>query len=145
HSRLWLSRPWVFFVVVLTWSWLCWILAETLGNGIQTPLGAGLGLLGLLGPMLGGIVFTVVTQDSQGRRDYWRRIMDPTRIDARWYAVILLIVPLLMGLTAGLEFLLGGTIEPFVQAIDPLLAQPASILPFVLGIFFLGPFPEELG
>lgn len=144
-SNPWLSSPWLFFLTVFAWSWLFWISAAVLGMGITTPVGAVLGLLGLLGPMLGGIGYTVVTRDHVGRQEYWRRIIDPKRIGARWYLVIVLFVPVLMSLATGLDLLSGGSAAPFEQAVASFLSRPLSILPFALGIFFLGPFPEELG
>jgi hypothetical protein len=42
-----------------------WILAAVLRTSVQTTLGQMLLLLGLLGPMLGGIGFTYLTQDKE--------------------------------------------------------------------------------
>ena len=140
-----LSSPWLFFVLVLGWSWLFWIPAAVLGISIRTAFGAVLGLFGLLGPMLGGIGFTYLTQGKEGRRDYWLRIIDLKRISVGWYLVIFLFVPVLMALTAYLDILSGGSTAPFENAAAPFLSAPLSIIPFALGIFFIGPFPEELG
>lgn len=140
-----LSSPWLFFVVVLGWSWLFWIPAAVLEISFQTTMGAVMGLLGLLGPMLGGIVFTYLTQDKQGRREYWSRIIDLKRIRARWYLVIFLLVPVLMAIAVALDLLSGGNVAIFEKTAAPFLSTPLSIIPFALGIFFIGPFPEELG
>jgi membrane protease YdiL (CAAX protease family) len=140
-----LSSPWLFFVVVLGWSWLFWIPAAVLGISIQTTAGEVLGLLGLLGPMLAGIGFTYLTQGKEGRRDYWSRIIDLKRIRAKWYLVIFLLVPVLMTLTALLDLLSGGSLAAFEEAAAPFISEPWSLIPFVLNTFFIGPFPEELG
>lgn len=145
HASHGLESPWLFFVTVFAWSWLFWIPAAALGMGTTTAVGAAFWALGGLGPMLGGIVWTSVTRDKQGRREYWLRIIDPTRIGARWYLIIFLLVPVLMSITAGLDLLSGGSTAPFASRFAPYLAQPVSLLPFALGTFFLGPFPEELG
>jgi len=145
RSTPWRYSPWLYFVTVIAWSWLFWIPAATLGKSATTAVGAALWALGGLGPMLGGIIWTYATSDSQGRHEYWRRIVDPTRIGARWYLVMFLLAPVLMSITAGLDLLSGGNTAPFATRFTPFLAQPVTLVPFALGIFFLGPFPEELG
>jgi membrane protease YdiL (CAAX protease family) len=135
---------WFFFIVVFAWSWLFWIPAVAL-NGTETLAGAVLAVLGLLGPMVGGILCTYLTQGTEGRRDYWRRIIDARRIGARWYLVIVLFAPILMGITFGLVLLSGGNTAPYARAFAIHLPTLLSILPFALYIFFAGPFPEELG
>ena len=52
-------------------------------------MGRTLLILGLLGPMLCGIVFTYMTRGAEGRREYWNRVFDPRRIGAGWHIVIL--------------------------------------------------------
>jgi membrane protease YdiL (CAAX protease family) len=140
-----LSGPWPFFVFVLCWSWLFWMPAAVLGISIQTTLGAVLGVLGLLGPMLGGIGFTCFMQGKEGWRDYWQRIIDFKRISGRWYLVIFLFVPVLMASAVYLDILSGGSVALFEKALAPFLSAPLSLVPFALAIFFAGPFPEEFG
>ena len=41
--------------------------------------------LGGLGPAVAAILLTYLTQDREGRRDYWRRIVDFRRIPLKWY------------------------------------------------------------
>jgi hypothetical protein len=59
-----LNRLWLFFILVFCWTWFFWILAAAFGTSVQTASGKSLLLLGLLGPMLGGIGFTYLTQDK---------------------------------------------------------------------------------
>ncbi|MFZ1040621.1 MAG: CPBP family intramembrane glutamic endopeptidase [Anaerolineales bacterium] len=140
-----IASPWFFFIVTLAWSWFFWIPAAVLGISVQTRPGAILGLLGLLGPMLSGIILTYLTQDKEGQRDYWTRIIDLKRITAKWYLFIFLFVPVLMTVTAILDLFSDGSLAPFEKAFAPFVTQPLSIIPFMLSIFFIGPFPEELG
>jgi membrane protease YdiL (CAAX protease family) len=140
-----LSSPWVYFAGVLGWTWFFWILAIVLGLSTNTAPGMLLALLGLLGPLVGGITLTYLTQGKEGRHDYWVRIFDPRRIPARWYLVIFLLVPALMGLAALLDILTGGSLVPFQEAVAPFLTRPMALIPFALSVFFLGPFPEEFG
>jgi len=95
--------------------------------------------------MIGGIAFTYLTKDKEGRRDYWSRIFNPARIPAKWYLVIFLLMPVLMGVAVLLDLLTGGSIAPFEETIRPFLVQPVMLIPFALSVFLVGPFPEEFG
>jgi membrane protease YdiL (CAAX protease family) len=139
-----LSSPWLFFVAVFGWTWLFWILAALLGQGMNTAAGAVLLLLGVLGPMMGGIGFTYLTRDKEGRRDYWRRIIDFKRIGVRWGLVILLFVPVLTAIAALLDLLLGGSGGAWGEVIVNFLSKPWAIIPSAL-FSSLIPFIEELG
>ena len=141
------ASPWLFFIVVFAWSWSFWIAAAVLGLSARTLSGQGLELAGLLGPMLGGIAFTYLTQGSQGRRDYWRRIVDARRISASWYAVILLFAPVLWGLAALVDMATGNAValSQIGHAMSSAVATPASALSLLLWTLLFGPIPEELG
>src|SRR5574340_1801998 len=93
-----LSSPWTFFAVTFAWTWLFWLLAAGLGVGMADAAGGPLLGLGILGPMLAGIGFTYLTRDREGRRDYWRRLVDVKRIRFRWCLTIFLFVPILIGI-----------------------------------------------
>jgi membrane protease YdiL (CAAX protease family) len=138
------SSPWVFFGLALGWSWLFWILAILLGLSLETPLGAILGLLGLLGPMVAGIISTYLTHDNEGRRDYWLRLIDLKRIGTRWYLVIFLFVPVLFILAILFDILSGGSGAAWEESALQIFVAPWRIIPFALSIFFVGPL-EELG
>ena len=140
-----LSSPWLFFVLVLGWSWLFWIPIALLGQGVELTI-AKLGFaIGGLGPMLGGIGFTYLTQGKEGRRDYWLRIINLKRIGGQWYLVIFLFVPVLTVLASLLDILLGGGGATLEKSAVHILQEPLAIIPFALSIFFIGPFIEELG
>jgi membrane protease YdiL (CAAX protease family) len=111
---------------------------------METAAGLVLVLLAALGPMVMGIAFTYLTRNRDGRRDYWKRIIDFKRIPARWYLVIFLFVPILNGLAALLDVLIGGTGATWGETALNALTNPASI---ILSILFatLFPFIEELG
>lgn len=142
HARS--SRPWLFFAVTLGWSWLFWIPAAFSGRGLDSPVITVMFILGGLGPPLAGVGLTYLTKDREGRRDYWRRVVDFRRIRVRWYAVILLTFPLLMVLAAALDALLGGEAIR-LEAAALLFGQPLSFLAFTVFILLFGPLPEELG
>ncbi len=142
-----IASPWSFFVFVFCWTWFFWILAAAWGISAQSPLGIALMIVGLLGPMLGGISFTYLTQDAEGWREYWSRIVDPKRIPARSYPIIFLFVPCLMAIAVLLDIALNGNavLTQIGERVSPFIAAPSTIVPFLLRAVVFGPFPEELG
>ncbi len=139
-----LSHPWFFFSLAFGWSWLFWILAILLGLSLKTTGGILLGLLGLLGPMVGGITATYLTHSKEGRRDYWLRIIDFRRISVRWYIAIFLFVPVLIALAVVFDILSGGSGAGWEESALQIFAAPWTIIPFALSIFLIGPM-EEFG
>ncbi len=142
-----LSNLWLFFVVVFCWTWFFWIAAAALGVSAQSALGIVLEVLGLLGPMLGGIGFTYFTQSKESWREYWSRIIDPKRVRPKWYLIIFLFVPGLFAVAVLLDVASSGSAALVLirERVAPFLSAPSTIVPFVLGVFIYGPFPEELG
>ncbi len=142
-----LASPWPFYVFVFCWTWSFWILAAASGISAQSALGIALVVVGLLGPMLGGIGFTYLTHDNEGRYEYWSRIVDPKRIPLRWYLVIFLFVPCLMAIAVLVDLALNGNVvvAQIGQRVSPFIAAPFTIVPFLLRVITYGPVPEELG
>lgn len=141
-----LSSLWLFFVVVFGWTWFFWILAAASGISAQSPLGAALEVLGVLGPMLGGIGFAYFTQSKESWLQYWSRIIDPRRVRARWYLVIFLFAPGLYAVAVLLDAAWGGHAALLTsERVTPFLSAPPTMVPFLLGVFIYGPIPEELG
>lgn len=139
-----LSSPWIYFAATFAWTWSLWILALLLGLSMDTAAGFAMLLLGVLGPMVTGIGFTYLTYGQEGRRDYWRRVIDFRRIGARWYLVILLFAPILNVLAALLDMLLGGIGATWGDAALNFVVAPLSIIPSILFATLI-PFIEELG
>ncbi len=137
----------LFFVLVFCWTWSFWIGAAASGASAQSISGMALIVLGLLGPMLGGITFAYFTLDHEGWREYWVRIIDARRIPARWFLVVLLFVPCLMALAVLIDLLLSGdaVLTQIGKRATPFLAAPLSVAPFLLHVLVYGPLPEELG
>jgi membrane protease YdiL (CAAX protease family) len=141
------AKPWLFFVLTFSLSWAFWIPSAALSRrGTTFPLGI-LFFLGGFGPSICGVIMTYRTRDRDGRRDFWRRTLDFRRIGGRWYALILLIFPLLAALSVLVEALMGGDAPSF-----PYLAAIAAA-PWVLlylpviavQVALCGPISEELG
>jgi len=139
-----LSSPWVFFAATFTWTWLFWILAILLGLNMDTTAGVALLLLGVLGPMVTGIVFTYLTYDKKDRRNYYQRIIDFKRVGVKWYLIILLFVPILNFLASIIDVLLGGSGITWGESMLNFFVDPVSIIPSIFYAFLI-PFIEELG
>lgn len=138
------SNPWIYFVVTFAWTWLIWITGIVQGVTAESAEGLIVAFLGVIGPMVTGIGFTYLTRDREGRRDYWKRVVDFKRVSAKWYLVILLFVPALNILSALLDKLAGGSGAGLGESLLNVAANPFGL---VMSFLFasLIPFIEELG
>ncbi len=128
------------------WTWFFWIVASLLATSIWRPPAVYLFVLGGLGVPLGGIAMTRLTHGVDGLRDLARRIVDPTRITGRWWAVILLFFPALTLLAGAIARATGATQQPFdLSGIVQHLAHPASLATMIAFTLIIGPLPEEIG
>ena len=90
----------------------------------------------VFGPSVIGVALTAHFQGRSGVMSLWRRATR-WRVDVRWYAVVLLLLPVLI--------LVAGAVQS-AQAGGTLLAASASVWPvIILGSLALGPLGEELG
>ncbi|MEA5389246.1 hypothetical protein VB779_21040 [Haloarculaceae archaeon H-GB11] len=104
-----IGRWWVYLAVAVGGTWLFWLPAIALGLRFDSAVGLVLLLVGLAVPGVVGIAFVYIVYDERGRADFWNRIVNPRRVGLRWLVVILL-VPVGIGVLAGLaDLLLGGT------------------------------------
>ena len=135
---------WIFFTLTYILTWVFWVPLALSGQDVRVgPLMIAL-VLGGFGPSIAGIIMTYRTQDREGRRDFWKRSINFKQIRAGWYAVIVLIFPLVYGLAILLDMLLGGT-PPGAEAIAQIVAQPASLIIMLLMTLIMGPLAEEFG
>jgi len=88
-----------------------------LSRGTYTSPATLLFYLGGTGPPLAGITLPYLTKEQEGRSDYWQRLIEFKRIGVGWYAVILLIVPILTVLAILLDILAGGSGAQFYQVL----------------------------
>jgi membrane protease YdiL (CAAX protease family) len=138
------SNPWLFFGATFAWTWAFWGLGILLKISLESTFGFGLLFLGVLGPLVTGIGFTYLTKNQAGRRDYWRRTVDVRRIGLKWLLILLLFVPVLNGLAALIDVVLGGTGAVWGETLVNAASNPFGL---VLSAIFatLIPFIEELG
>jgi membrane protease YdiL (CAAX protease family) len=136
---------WGFVAFSHGWTWFFWMLAGFVGVSIWRPPALFLFIIGGLGVMLGGVVMTGLLRGADGLRDLGRRIIDPTRIAARWWAVVLLFFPVLT-LLAGLLSVALGDRQPFdLPGLAQRVANPAALVATIGFTFVIGPLPEEIG
>jgi len=139
-----LANPWIYFAATCLWTWLLWGIAIVTKGSMESGEGIGLLLLGVAGPMVTGIAFTYLTRDKEGRRDYWKRVIDFKRIGLKWFLVILLFVPAMHIVAALLDVLIGGGGTTWGEAARGVVENPLSIIASILFASLI-PFIEELG
>ncbi len=137
-----------FFLLTFTLSWMIWI--PMAASGLEINLSGGkvstliFLMIGAFSPSIIGILMTYRTSDKAGRLDFWRRVIDFRRISFGWYGIILLLFPVIMGLTFFIESMLGGDIPP-LESVLQTLNQPYALLVFLITMLIGGPLAEELG
>lgn len=133
----------LFFVFTLTATYIAYFSIVFAGWSPYEAPGLFLFLIGGSAPSWVGILFVLFSYDREQRRAYFRRLL-PRLIPGRWWAIILLVFPLLIAIVYALELLLGGSL-PGMELLKAYIAQP-SLLPLaiLLGLGS-GPIPEEFG
>ncbi len=137
----------LFYLVVFCWSWSFWIVAAAFKISVLAPLGRALLLLGVLGPMAGGIGFARFSDGGRRWTQYWSRLADPRRIGPKWWPVVLLFVPVLAAAAVLLAEVSGDTLaRPMAGfAVARSFADLSTAMAFLFGLLVQGPVPEELG
>jgi membrane protease YdiL (CAAX protease family) len=133
-----------FFALAFGLSWACWIPAAFAPAGIDSMGARWLTYAGSLGPAAAGITLVYWTCDEQGRRDYWLRVTQWSRIRPRWLLPIFLLYPLVTALASLIERAVTGG-NPKVGLAATALSDPLSAVAFSAWVLLLGPLPEELG
>ena len=141
HQKL--PFPWLFLALTFAISWALWIAAALSGKSTAELPTAPLYLLGGFGPSIAAILLLSLRSDPQTRRDFWRRVIDFSRIRPLWYLLIFLMIPLVTVAAYGFDILLGG--GPYSFPIAAMLAQPAVLIGTLILSIVAGPLSEELG
>jgi membrane protease YdiL (CAAX protease family) len=139
------GNVWIFMLVAFGFSWLFWIPDALIAQNIwQAPEGlksflAGPFNLGPWGPLFAAIAVTYMYQGSTGVKELLKRGL-MIRL-GKWWLVILILFPVLIGGSLFLAIALGDPLPEF-----PALAQPFTLPIALIFIFFLGgPLQEEFG
>ena len=137
------SNVWVFLLIAYGFSWLFWIPEALIAKniwiapeGIKNILALN---LGAWGPLLAAIVVTFIYQRGAGLKELLKRGF-MVRL-GKWWWVVLLTFPILIGGALALSILFGNPAPEFTA-----LAQPIGLPIALVWIFFLGgPLQEEFG
>ena len=136
--------PWLYLLLAYGLTWLFWIPIALTRQDYQTsPALLAIFFLGVFGPGIAGIVMTYREQGREGGRDFWRRVFDFRRIRIKWYALILLLFPVLHLISIATNHWLGGD-PPEFAFIKEAMAMPAGLL-IVAILYLLQSALEELG
>lgn len=139
------GNVWVFTFVAFGFTWLFWIpdaliaqniwqAPEELKNFLAGPLNPG-----AWGPLIAALAVTFMYQGRAGVKDLLKRGL-MTRL-GKWWWVILLLFPVLIGGSLFLAVALGEPLPEF-----PALENPITLPIALIFIFFLGgPLQEEFG
>jgi membrane protease YdiL (CAAX protease family) len=138
--------PWRFTVLTFAISWGLWGLIAASGSGLDGGLVVGLAyVLGGFGPTIAALVLVRRRRSGASWADLSARLFEVERVRARWWAVILLLYPVVV-LSA---YLVGGLAFPGTVGLpgsSGLLSQTTSLLVLnVLFILVVGPVSEEPG
>ncbi|HUZ17838.1 MAG TPA: CPBP family intramembrane glutamate endopeptidase, partial [Spirochaetia bacterium] len=131
------SFPWLFFAVTFGLSWVLWVPFVVSGREVSLFAIAG----GAFAPTFAGI-FLISLRGN--RRDFWNRVVSFRRIGGRWYAVIVLLFPVIVALSLFIDFCIGGSLYSLKSAVSTVI-HPVSLLTFIVMMLMGGPLAEELG
>jgi membrane protease YdiL (CAAX protease family) len=131
------SFPWLFFVLTFGLSWALWLPFVVSGREVSLFAIAG----GAFAPTVSGILLAWLCGNS---RDFWKRVVSFRSIGGKWYAVVFLLFPVLVGLSLFIDFCVGGTFYS-LQSAAATLTHPIALLSFVVMMLVGGPLAEELG
>jgi uncharacterized protein len=137
-----------FFIRTFALSWLVWIPAAFTGQkAMEFPTVLLYGLGGFA-PTIIGLRMLYRTAPLDLRRSFWHRLVDFKAIRPGWYAMVVLIFPVITGAAMLINTLLGGEQPGMMQwkqiAADPRMLVVSLLMSLVITLF-LGPLSEELG
>lgn len=125
-------------------GWLFWIPAGLLQQNVMSFPTLLLHTLGGFSPSVAGIIMMARLNDREGRRDFWRRVIDFRRVGMAGVLSIFLFFPTVALGSILISNLLGFP-PPELPAIEAISAQPAVLISMLAFGLLTGPLSEELG
>lgn len=138
------AQAWTFITLALGWTWIFLLPAVPLSLSGRVVAVNVLRVLAGIGPAVVAIGLLLFRDSRKEREDYWQRLIGIRPVPPVWWGISLLTVPVLTGLAALIDQLLGGWGWQ-LEAAERFIKNPLSIIPFLLFILVFGPLPEELG
>lgn len=134
----------VFLALTFALSWACWIPAAVFGSNFQGSAWGIPFLLGGFGPSAAAVILVYRNKEKDERREFWRRVFSFRRVSGKWYAILLLLFPLVTALSFLISFLLGNPL-PIFETLAQIREVPVTLVGMVLLGILTGPLSEELG
>lgn len=131
------SRLKEFFLMTFAFSWLIYAPGALEGLrvvnlGLSDTILTILNVVGGMGPSLSAMVLVYRSGGRSGVIDLLRRGIDPRGIPARWWAVLLLVFPVLGLTSVFLDYLVTGAVPEI-----PLFTRPLMVLAYLIGGFIV--------
>lgn len=139
-----LSHIALFLGITFGWSWGFWALPVMVHSGIDLPASlvdyATSGTPAPWGPLIGALAVALVRGGPRGMLDLLRLGLR-VRIGWRWWLIVLLLFPVLIGGSLLAGWLAGAEITASEAMVNPVMIPVA----FVIILFTGGPLQEEFG
>lgn len=137
-------KPYKYWSIVLTITWITGLLAayfsyhESLSS-LQIPFI----LAGMLTPFIVSLFMIYGSKSNELKNDFKNRLFNLKSVKPKYWAFILLIVPITVLLATSISLLFGQPLEQFLLA--PELAASGAEMVIILIMLILAPTFEELG
>ncbi len=138
------SNVWLFFISVYVLSALLILPVILSGKGMASTLNTALVAVFTFVPSLLGILFTYLTKDAEGRRDFWRRAFRWPRGNTKMALLGLVIMPAIVVTSYLVSSAISGTPITLAYAAE-LLTNWKSLLMYLFVELTFGALSEELG
>jgi membrane protease YdiL (CAAX protease family) len=144
HSRIPTKPFWSFMILTYLISWAFWIPVALSGQDVNQSNFLIPYALGGFGPSIAGIIMVYKNNEKQGRRDFWRRVVDFKRISTGWYLFIFLIFPFLFATAFMINSLQRAALPNFAM-MEKITSKPLLLIGIIVTGILTGPLSEELG
>lgn len=135
------SGPWRFFVLATGFTWLFWVPDALAKRGVFPDTAwTNLGFVGAFGPLVAALYLVARESGRAGVRQLLKKGLDH-RFAVTWWAIILLLFPLLIGVASAGSIAVDGVVPP--SEAEGLYRY--LLLVFLSVMFTSGPFQEEFG
>lgn len=135
HTATLKQSPWIFFAFVFALSVPLWIIGAMTGQLL--PLGLPFGSLMAFNPLIAAALLVYRREGRAGVSELLRKSVDPRRISARWLAIAILLMPVILVFEFCFLRLTGAAV--------PDISFSVSITLLLCAVFFIAAIGEETG